>query len=156
MATVAGKRRNAARLPIGFKMRGEAGVSRSLHCDFNQPSPFRPMCCSRISHRGQWTGGVGWAQLCQINPRLLYASDSGCGLSGPDRDNLAMYLTIQAVSGLISATGSADGPPLKAGPAVVDCLSGIHLYAAVTPALFECKRTRPSRAAKPGRVRASN
>src|SRR5207244_1512615 len=75
---------------------------------------------------------VGWSVLHAINPRLIYASGSGYGLSGPDRDNLAMDLTIQAVSGLISTTGFADGPPVKAGPAVVDFLSGIHLYAAVT------------------------
>ena len=89
--------------------------------------------------------GAGWAELRQINPRLVYASGSGYGLSGPDRDNLAMDLTIQAVSGLISTTGFADGPPVKAGPAVVDFLSGIHLYAAVTTALFERERTGTGR-----------
>jgi CoA:oxalate CoA-transferase len=45
--------------------------------------------------------GVGWEVLHRINPRLVYASGSGYGLTGPDRDNLAMDLTIQAVSGLI-------------------------------------------------------
>jgi CoA:oxalate CoA-transferase len=85
--------------------------------------------------------GVGWSVLHEINPRLIYASGSGYGLSGPDRDNLAMDLTIQAVSGLIAATGFADGPPVKAGPAVVDFLSGIHLYAATITALFERERT---------------
>jgi crotonobetainyl-CoA:carnitine CoA-transferase CaiB-like acyl-CoA transferase len=81
--------------------------------------------------------GVGWSVLHEINPRLVYASGSGYGLSGPDRDNLAMDLTIQAVSGLISVTGEPDRPPLKAGPAVVDFLSGIHLYAATVTALYE-------------------
>ena len=81
--------------------------------------------------------GVGWSVLHEINPRLIYASGSGYGLSGPDRDNLAMDLTIQAVSGLISVTGEPDRPPLKAGPAVVDFLSGIHLYAATVTALYE-------------------
>src|SRR2546430_5591082 len=33
--------------------------------------------------------GVGWAELNQVNPRLVYAFGSGYGLSGPDRDNLA-------------------------------------------------------------------
>jgi crotonobetainyl-CoA:carnitine CoA-transferase CaiB-like acyl-CoA transferase len=89
--------------------------------------------------------GVGWSVLNRINPRLIYASGSGYGLSGPDRDNLAMDLTIQAVSGLISTTGFADGPPVKAGPAVVDFLSGIHLYAAVVTALFERERTGQGR-----------
>lgn len=85
--------------------------------------------------------GVGWNVLHEVNPRLVYASGSGYGLSGPDRDNLAMDLTIQAVSGLISTTGLADGPPVKAGPAVVDFLSGIHLYAAVLTALYEREHT---------------
>ena len=48
-----------------------------------------------------------------------------------------MDLTVQAVSGIMSVTGFPDGPPLKAGPAVVDFLSGIHLYAAVVTALYE-------------------
>jgi len=85
--------------------------------------------------------GVGWEVLHRINQRLVYASGSGYGLTGPDRDNLAMDLTIQAVSGLIAATGFPDGPPVKAGPAVVDFISGIHLYAATLTALFERERT---------------
>lgn len=48
-----------------------------------------------------------------------------------------MDLTIQAVSGLIAATGFPEGSPLKAGPAVVDLISGIHLCAATLTALFE-------------------
>jgi CoA:oxalate CoA-transferase len=81
--------------------------------------------------------GVGFKVLHEINPRLVYASGTGYGLSGPDRDNLAMDLTIQAFSGIISVTGETGRPPLKAGPAVVDFLSGIHLYAATMTALYE-------------------
>src|SRR5207237_8061046 len=80
--------------------------------------------------------GVGFKVLHEINPRLVYASGTGYGLSGPDRDNLAMDLTVQAMGGLISVTGLPDQPPLKAGPAGVDFLSGIHLYAATITALF--------------------
>src|SRR5438067_12507206 len=89
--------------------------------------------------------GVGWDVLHRVNPRLVYASGSGYGLTGPDRDNLAMDLTIQAVSGLMAATGFPDGPPVKAGPAVVDFISGIHLYAATMTALFERERTGQGR-----------
>jgi CoA:oxalate CoA-transferase len=85
--------------------------------------------------------GVGSDVLSGVNPRLVYASGTGFGLSGPDRDTLAMDLTIQAMGGLISVTGFPDGPPLKSGPAVVDFLSGIHLYAATITALFERERT---------------
>lgn len=81
--------------------------------------------------------GVGWPVLAEINPRLIYASGTGYGLDGPDRDNLAMDLTVQAASGVMSITGFADGPPVKAGPAVVDFMSGVHLYGAVVTALYE-------------------
>ncbi len=80
---------------------------------------------------------VGWEVLRDINPRLIYASGSGYGLTGPDRDAMAMDLTIQATSGMMSITGFPDGPPMKCGAAVVDFMSGIHLYAAVMTALYE-------------------
>ena len=85
--------------------------------------------------------GVGWEKLHAINPRLIYGSGTGFGLSGPDRDNLAMDITIQAVAGAMSVTGTADGPPVRAGPAIADFLGGIHLYAAVLTALVERGRT---------------
>jgi crotonobetainyl-CoA:carnitine CoA-transferase CaiB-like acyl-CoA transferase len=85
--------------------------------------------------------GVGAAALMAENPRLIYASATGYGLSGPERDNLAMDITIQAASGAISVTGFPDGPPVKAGPAIADFLSGTHLYGAIVTALFERERT---------------
>ncbi len=81
--------------------------------------------------------GVGYDVLSAINPRLVYASGSGFGLSGPDRDNLAMDLTIQAASGIMSVTGAPDGPPMKAGPTLVDMMGGIHLYAGIMTALYQ-------------------
>ena len=75
--------------------------------------------------------------LSAANPRLIYATGTGFGISGPDRDNLAMDFTIQAASGMMSITGSPDGPPMKAGPTVVDFMGGIHLYAGVMTALFQ-------------------
>jgi len=85
--------------------------------------------------------GVGWKVLREINPRLVYATGSGFGISGPDRDNLAMDLTIQAASGIMSVTGMPDGPPMKAGPTLVDYMGGIHLYAGILTALYERDRT---------------
>lgn len=85
--------------------------------------------------------GLGYAVLSKINPRLVYGSGTGYGLDGPDRDNQAMDLTVQAASGIMSVTGFPDGPPVKAGAAFVDFTSGIHLYAAIVTALFERERT---------------
>src|SRR5947207_12755312 len=59
--------------------------------------------------------GVGWSVLREINPRLAYATGSGVGISGPDRDNLAMDLPIQAASGIMRLAGMPDGPALEAG-----------------------------------------
>jgi crotonobetainyl-CoA:carnitine CoA-transferase CaiB-like acyl-CoA transferase len=81
--------------------------------------------------------GVGYDILKTINPRLVYATGTGFGITGPDRDNLAMDFTIQAASGIMSITGDPDGPPMKAGPTLVDFMGGIHLYAAVMTALLQ-------------------
>jgi CoA:oxalate CoA-transferase len=85
--------------------------------------------------------GVGWSVLRELNPRLVYATGTGFGISGPDRDNLAMDLTIQAASGIMSVTGAPDGPPMKAGPTLVDFMGGIHLYAGILTALYERDRS---------------
>ncbi len=85
--------------------------------------------------------GVGYDELRKTNSRLIYATGTGFGISGPDRDNLAMDFTIQAASGIMSITGAPDGPPMKAGPTLVDFMGGIHLYAAIVTALLQRDRT---------------
>lgn len=81
--------------------------------------------------------GVGPDVLLAANPRLIYASGTGYGLTGPDKDNLAMDLTVQAVGGVMGINGPADGPPLKTGLAVCDFLGGVHLYSGIVTALYE-------------------
>lgn len=81
--------------------------------------------------------GLGWGALKLVNPRLIYASGSGFGLSGPYRDYPAMDLTVQAMAGVMSITGFPDRPPVKAGPALCDFFGGVHLYGAVMTALYE-------------------
>jgi CoA:oxalate CoA-transferase len=85
--------------------------------------------------------GVGAAALQAINPRLVYASSSGYGKTGPYRDYPAMDLVMQAMSGVMEVTGYPDQPPVKSGPAVCDFSAGVHLYGAVMTALFERERT---------------
>ena len=85
--------------------------------------------------------GLGWETLRTINPRLVYGSGTGFGLSGPKRDYPAMDLTVQAMAGVMSITGFADRPPVKAGPAICDFITGVHLYGAVVTALYEREKT---------------
>lgn len=85
--------------------------------------------------------GLGWDVLRAENPRLVYATGTGFGQSGPYRDLPAMDVTIQAMSGIMNATGYPDRPPVKAGPAVCDFLAGTHLFAGVMSALLHRERT---------------
>jgi formyl-CoA transferase len=81
--------------------------------------------------------GLGADLLQELNPRLIYASSSGFGSDGPYRSYPAMDLTVQAMSGVMSITGFADRPPVKAGPALCDFFAGVHLYGAIVTALYE-------------------
>jgi len=84
---------------------------------------------------------LGWDVLHATNPRLVLASGSGYGSSGPNSRLRGMDVTVQAMTGVVATTGFADGPPVKAGPALVDFAAGTHLAAAVLAALFHRERT---------------
>jgi crotonobetainyl-CoA:carnitine CoA-transferase CaiB-like acyl-CoA transferase len=101
---------------------------------------FRPGVMDRL--------GVGESTLREVNERLIWASGSGFGQTGPYRDYPAMDLTVQAISGVMSTTGFPDQPPVKAGPALADFFGGIHLYGAIVTALVDRERT--------GRVRTAD
>jgi CoA:oxalate CoA-transferase len=94
---------------------------------------FRPGVMDRL--------GFSKQRLKEINPRLIIAQTSGYGNHGPYRDYPAMDLTVQAVSGVMDSTGYPDGPPVKAGPALVDFAAGTHLYSSIVTALFARERT---------------
>jgi crotonobetainyl-CoA:carnitine CoA-transferase CaiB-like acyl-CoA transferase len=79
--------------------------------------------------------------LLEHNPRLIVASGKGYGSTGPYAHMSAMDITVQAMSGSAAATGEPDGPPTKAGAAFVDFSGGIHLFAAISAALFQRERT---------------
>ncbi|MCM3035777.1 CoA transferase [Bacillus pumilus] len=81
--------------------------------------------------------GLGYDVLKEVNPRLIYASGKGYGLSGPYAKRPAMDLTVQAMAGVMATTGFADKPPVKAGPAICDFLGGIHLFGGITTALYQ-------------------
>lgn len=85
--------------------------------------------------------GFGYDELKRINPRIVYATSSGYGRGGPYSHYSAMDITVQAVSGVMAITGYPDAPPVKAGPAISDFNSGIHLYAALVTALLRRERT---------------
>ena len=85
--------------------------------------------------------GVGSDTLMELNPRLIYAAGTGFGQGGPHRDYLAMDVTVQAMTAVIAITGNEGEPPLKSGPALCDILGGVHLYGAITTALYRREQT---------------
>ncbi|NPC55972.1 CaiB/BaiF CoA transferase family protein [Caenimonas soli] len=73
---------------------------------------FRPGAMARM--------GLGYEQVKAFNPGVVYASVSGYGADGPDRDKPGQDLLLQARSGLAARTGSAEGAPTPTGPVIVD------------------------------------
>ena len=73
--------------------------------------------------------GIGYERLSRINPRLVYCSISGFGQTGPYADRGGYDLIAQGMSGIMSATGAEDGPPVKVGVPVTDL--GAALFAVV-------------------------
>ena len=71
--------------------------------------------------------GIDYETLSAINPKLVYASISGFGQSGPWADRPGFDLMAQAMSGIMSVTGYPGGPPVKAGVPVADI--GCALFA---------------------------
>lgn len=79
--------------------------------------------------------GLGYEDLRQLNPRLLYVSLSGWGQDGPRAHLPGLDVMAQARSGLMSITGAPDGEPAKVGVPVCDLVCGLYAALAVVAAL---------------------
>jgi len=69
--------------------------------------------------------GLGYADLKDDNPALIYCSLSGFGRTGPYSDRRGFDLVAQAMSGIMTFTGMPGGPPTKCGPPLSDITAGI-------------------------------
>lgn len=79
--------------------------------------------------------GVGYEQVRERNPRVVYCSITGFGSEREPPGRPGYDFVAQAESGLMSITGPEEGPPYKVGVALVDVLAGLHAAAAVLAAL---------------------
>ena len=85
--------------------------------------------------------GLDYDTVAASNPRVLYASISGFG-SGEQGRTLPGYdLIVQAISGLMSLTGPADGEPYRAGISVFDVMAGLHATIGLLAALHRREET---------------
>ena len=85
--------------------------------------------------------GLSYDDLAAINPRIVMASISGFGQTGPLRDQTCFDMIAQAYAGIMHMTGEVDGPPTFVGLGVGDVNAGVHAFAAIGYALFRRDRT---------------
>jgi CoA:oxalate CoA-transferase len=85
--------------------------------------------------------GYSWKELHARCPRLVFASISGFGRTGPLRGNKSNDLIAQSMGGVMSVTGPPGGPPTRVGTAIADLSSGIFAVIGVCAALYHRSRT---------------
>ncbi|KAH7374602.1 CoA-transferase family III domain-containing protein [Plectosphaerella cucumerina] len=81
--------------------------------------------------------GLDYESLAKINPRLIYASVTGYGQTGPYSDRAGYDVMVEAEMGLMHITGPRDGPPVKVGVAVTDLTTGLYAVNSVLAAIIE-------------------
>lgn len=85
--------------------------------------------------------GMDYDTLKEINPKLIYASITGYGQTGPYSNRAGYDVMVEAEMGLMHITGSRDGPPVKVGVAVTDLTTGLYTSNAIMAALLARART---------------
>jgi crotonobetainyl-CoA:carnitine CoA-transferase CaiB-like acyl-CoA transferase len=126
--------RNKESVTLDFKHAdGRAVLDRLIAKSDVLVENFRPGAMRRL--------GLDYETLGPKYPSLIYASISGFGQHGPKRDRPGYDAVVQAEGGLMSVTGSADGPPYRLGVAIADLVSGLLAAQGVTLALLARHRT---------------
>ena len=85
--------------------------------------------------------GVDYATLREVNPRLVYASISGFGQTGPYAQRPGYDLIAQGLSGVMSVTGEPDGDPVKCGIPIGDLSAGLFCAIGILSAVVARERT---------------
>ena len=115
------------------KPRGRALLERLLARADVLVENFRPGALDRL--------GLGFEHLHARLPRLIYCSISGYGHTGPRRAEPGYDVIIQGESGVMSVTGSPDGPPTKMGVSIADITAGMYAVQGILAALYQREAT---------------
>jgi crotonobetainyl-CoA:carnitine CoA-transferase CaiB-like acyl-CoA transferase len=126
--------RNKESVTLDFKQPdGRALLDRLIAKSDVLVENFRPGTLTKL--------GLDYPTLAVRYPRLVYCSISGFGHTGPRWKEPGYDAIMQAEGGLMSITGSADGPPYRLGVAIVDIVSGMFAAYGIAMALFARERT---------------
>jgi CoA:oxalate CoA-transferase len=127
---------NRGKKSVGIDLRKEAG--KELFLDLATKvdvvmENFTPGTMDRL--------GIGYETLRERNPRLIFASTSGFGQTGPYRDRPALDIIVQAMGGVMSITGEAGGRPVRPGVSYGDVVAGLYTAIGIMAALRDRDRT---------------
>ena len=126
--------RNKRSLSLNLREKEGLDIVRALAADADvMIESFRAGALERM--------GLGYADICRINPGIVYCSISGYGRTGPMAEKPGYDLIIQAYSGLMDLTGDPDGLPLRVGFSLVDLFTGMMAYGSVVTALYHQRQT---------------
>jgi len=126
--------RNKESVTLDFKQpEGRAALDGLIAKSDVLVENFRPGTLTKL--------GLDYPTLAARHPRLVYCSVSGFGQTGPRSKEPGYDAVMQAEGGLMSITGSPDGPPYRLGVAIADIVSGMFAAYGVAMALFARERT---------------
>jgi crotonobetainyl-CoA:carnitine CoA-transferase CaiB-like acyl-CoA transferase len=126
--------RNKESVTLDFKHpEGRALLDRLIERADVLVENFRPGTLARL--------GLDYRSLAPRHPRLVYCSVSGFGQTGPRTNEPGYDAVMQGEGGLMSITGSADGPPYRLGVAIADIVSGMFAAYGVAMALLARERS---------------
>ncbi|MCD6330114.1 MAG: CoA transferase [Candidatus Cloacimonetes bacterium] len=127
---------NRAKKSITLNLKAEEGklIVKDLVKKFDVlVENFRPGTMEKL--------GLGYNELKEINPRLIYAASSGFGHTGPDSKKPSYDLLAQARGGIMSITGWPDTPPTRVGMSTGDITAGLFTAIGIGAALYHREKT---------------
>ena len=127
---------NANKRGITLNLKSEKGVSI-----FKEMVKKADVVISNFLPGAMEKLGINYDVLNKINPKIIYAENSGFGTGGPYSGYPAFDAIAKAAGGAFSITGEHDGPPLNPGPIIGDTGSGVHMAVAVLAALLYRNKT---------------
>ena len=85
--------------------------------------------------------GYGWKDVCEKYPKLIYASASGFGQTGPLKELPAYDMVVQGMRGVMSVTGQPNSEPTRVGTSIGDITAGLFTTIGINAALYDREKT---------------
>ena len=85
--------------------------------------------------------GYGWKDISKKHPKLIYASASGFGQTGPLKELPAYDMVVQGMGGLMSVTGQPNSEPTRVGTSIGDITAGLFTAIGINAALYDRQKT---------------